>query len=212
MSSTRSLLLVALLAIGASTTTTLAFAPTSPQVSRQQQTARFALEVVDEDAENDPFEGYQTTEEQRTVATKDTKIGSGYTVGDEPEQQLKIKYKATFLEPNAGAQFDFSENFICKTGQNKILPGFEEGLKGMSVGGKRTIRIPPNKGYGDQWYKGTIPPNSHLQFECELLNIDQTPQEEFMTALDNFGVGRAIGIAVCVGYLAISPMLEGSSI
>lgn len=126
MSSTRSLLLVALLAIGASTPT-MAFAPAS-QLSRQS-TARFALEVVDEDASDDPFEGYQTTEEQRTVAFKDTKIGSGYTVGDEPEQQLKIKYKATFLEPNPGAQFDFSENFICKTGQNKILPGFEEGLK-----------------------------------------------------------------------------------
>mmetsp|Transcript_5464 Transcript_5464/g.11271 ORF Transcript_5464/g.11271 Transcript_5464/m.11271 type:complete len:208 (-) Transcript_5464:154-777(-) len=205
ISTTRSLLLVALLA------TTQAFAPTThlSQQQRQQQSARFdALEVVDDSAPEDPFKAYQPTAEQRAVVFKDTKIGSGYTVGDEPSQQLKIKYTATFLEPNPGSKFDFSENFICKTGQSKILPGFEEGLKGMSVGGKRTIKIPPNKGYGDQWYKGTIPPNSHLQFECELLGIDQTPQEEFMTALDNFGVGRAIGITVCVGYLAASPFLN----
>lgn len=201
MNTSRSLLLVALIA--ASAFTTLAFAPPSRQLHRQQS-ARFALEVVEED---DPFENYQTTEEQRTIEFKDTEIGTGYTVGEQPEQQLTIAYTATFLEPNPGAKFDFSKNFVCKTGQNKILPGFEEGLKGMKVGGKRTIKIPPNKGYGDQWYKGTIPPNSHLQFECELVKIDQTPQEEFMTALDNFGVGRAIGLAVCIGYLAVSPFL-----
>lgn len=205
MPAARSLLLVALAT--ASATTTLAFAPPSSQLNRQQS-ARFALEVVDEDAPKDPYDAYQTTSEQTTVAFKDFSIGSGYTVGEEPSQQLKMKYTATFLEPNPGAQFDFSENFICKTGQNKILPGFEEGLKGMKVGGKRTIRIPPNKGYGDQWYKGTIPPNSHLQFECELINVAQTPQEEFMETLNNFGVGRAIGIAVCVGYLAVSPFLD----
>jgi len=206
---TRSLLLVALIAVGASTTQ--AFAPPSRQL-KQQSAALFALEVVDEDAPADPFDAYQTTAEQMTVAIKDTKAGNGYTVGEQESQQLKLKYTATFLEPNPGAQFDFSENFICKTGQNKILPGFEEGLKGMRVGGKRTIRIPPNMGYGDQWYKGTIPPNSHLQFECELTSIAQTPQEEFMESLNNFGVGRAIGITVCVGYLAVSPFLQQSGI
>jgi hypothetical protein len=82
----------------------------------------------------------------------------------------------------------------------------------MRVGGKRTIRIPPILGYGDQWYKGTIPPNSHLQFECELTSIAQTPQEELMESLNNFGVGRAIGIVVCVGYLAVSPFLQQAGI
>jgi len=205
---TRSLLLVALVA--ASATTTQAFAPPSlPLAQQQQQTqsALFALEVVDENAPEDPFDAYKTTEEQTTVAIKDTLVGSGYTVGEQESQQLKVKYVATFLDPRPGAQFDQSEAFICKTGQKKILPGFEEGMKGMKVGGKRTIRIPPNKGYGDQWYKGTIPPNAHLQFECELTSIAQTPQEEFMESLNNFGVGRAIGIAVCVTYLAVSPFL-----
>ena len=78
----------------------------------------------------------------------------------------------------------------------------------MKVGGKRIIRVPPSKGYGSEWYKGTIPPNSHLEFDCELTNIAQTPQEEFMVQLENFGVGRAIGIATCLGFLAVSPFLE----
>lgn len=123
MNTARSLLLVALIA--ASAFTTLAFAPPSRQLNRQQS-ARFALEVVEEE---DPFDNYQATEETKSIAFKDFKIGDGYMVGEQPEQQLTIAYTATFLEPNAGAKFDFSKNFVCKTGQNKILPGFEEGLK-----------------------------------------------------------------------------------
>ena len=82
----------------------------------------------------------------------------------------------------------------------------------MRVGGKRIIRIPPSKGYGDQWYKGTIPPNSHLQFDCELTNIAQSPQEEFIEKINDFGVARAIGIGVCVSYLAVSPFLQNAGI
>lgn len=128
MTATRSLLLVALAA--ASTTKTLAFAPPSTSL-KQSKTALFALEVVDDDegAPEDPFEAYQTTEEQTTVVFKDTLVGSGYAVGGEESQQLRLAYKATFLDPKPGYQFDFSEAFVCKTGENKVLPGFEEGLK-----------------------------------------------------------------------------------
>jgi FKBP-type peptidyl-prolyl cis-trans isomerase len=79
--------------------------------------------------------------------------------------------------------------------------------KDMKVGGKRTIRIPPSLAYGDDWFKGVIPPSSHLQFECELQSIAQSPQEEFMVQLQDFGVARAAGMAVLGAYLAISPML-----
>jgi hypothetical protein len=77
----------------------------------------------------------------------------------------------------------------------------------MRVGGKRIIRIPPNKGYGEEWYKGTIPPNSHLEFDCELKSIAQTPQEEIMVQLENFGIARLAGIIFCGGYLILSPFL-----
>ena len=75
----------------------------------------------------------------------------------------------------------------------------------MKVGGKRIIRIPPNKGYGDKWFKGTIPPNSHLEFTCELTDLASTPQEMFMVQWKNFGIARSAGIVFCVGYLALSP-------
>jgi len=162
------------------------------------------LEVVDDaeesSKEKDPFDTYQLTSEQTDVCVRDTTIGSSeYTMGDKEKQVLTIAYKATFLED--GKRFDFAEDFVCKSGSDAILPGFEEGLKGMKVGGKRIIKIPPNMGYGDKWFKGTIPPNSHLQFDCELKGIAQTPKEEFMVQLNNFGIGRAIGIFVCVSYL-----------
>lgn len=133
MFATRSLSLLVLIA-ASTTTNTLAFAPPSslPQTvvaARQQSPLFSALEVVDENEETDPFEAYKPVPEQTTVVFKDSKIGSGYTVGELESQQLKIKYTATFLDPKPGSQFDQSESFICKTGASKILPGFEEGLK-----------------------------------------------------------------------------------
>ena len=124
MLATRSVLLIALFTVSS----TLAFAPPSLKQS-SRKSAIFSLEVVDEDAPLDPFDSYSPSPEQTEVAFKDTLIGGGKTVSDEESQQLKIKYKATFLDPNPGAQFDFSDNFLCKTGQNKVVPGFEEGLK-----------------------------------------------------------------------------------
>jgi len=64
----------------------------------------------------------------------------------------------------------------------------------MKVGGKRTLRIPPNLAYGDQWFKGTIPPKSHLEFDLELIKVAQNPGEELLMQLQAFGVGRALGL------------------
>ncbi len=77
----------------------------------------------------------------------------------------------------------------------------------MKVGGLRTIRIPPNLAYGDEWYKGTIPPSAHLEFDLELKNIAQTPQEEFQVQLEKFGIGRVIGGVIILIIFAVSPML-----
>ena len=77
----------------------------------------------------------------------------------------------------------------------------------MKVGGERVLRIPPSLAYGDKWYKGTIPPNAHLEFDLELLNIAQTQQEELMVQLEDFGVARLAGFVVCIGLLAVTPLL-----
>ena len=82
----------------------------------------------------------------------------------------------------------------------------------MKVGGRRLVRVPPNKGYGDKWYRGVVPPESHLEFDVTVVNVADGPVEEFQMKLEQFGVERALGAAVCFAYLAFSPLIEKSGI
>jgi FKBP-type peptidyl-prolyl cis-trans isomerase len=72
-----------------------------------------------------------------------------------------------------GAQFDSSvgkANFEFQLGANKVIPGFDQGVTGMKVGGKRTVLIPSSLGYGASG-QGSIPPNSGLVFDIELVSV-----------------------------------------
>ncbi len=74
-----------------------------------------------------------------------------------------------------GTVFDTSKQegrtpFQFTIGQGQVIAGWEEGLQGMRVGGVRKLKIPPSLGYGDK-QQGSIPPNSNLNFEVELLKI-----------------------------------------
>ena len=90
-----------------------------------------------------------------------------------------VNYTGWLYDPTAadghGAKFDSSLDrnvpFGFILGAGKVIKGWDEGVAGMKVGGKRTLVIPPNKGYGERGAGGVIPPNATLLFDVELLDV-----------------------------------------
>lgn len=80
-----------------------------------------------------------------------------------------------------GKKFDSSVDahrpFTFVLGNGEVIKGWDEGVAGMKVGGKRQLHIPPELGYGENGTPdGTIPPNSALIFDVQLLSIQEPPQ------------------------------------
>lgn len=115
-----------------------------------------------------------TTVPQSTgLKVEDIVIGTGQEAVT--GSNLTVNYRGTLLN---GAQFDSSydrgQPFTFVVGAGQVIAGWDQGLVGMKVGGKRRLTIPPELGYGSQG-AGTIPPNSTLVFEVELLKVTPTP-------------------------------------
>lgn len=107
-----------------------------------------------------------------SLSVEDVVVGSGRAVvsGD----LLTVHYTGTLM---SGEVFDSSVQrgtpFTFVIGQGQVIRGWEEGLMGMRVGGKRRLIIPPDYGYGDR-PAGLIPANSTLIFEVELLDAEDS--------------------------------------
>ena len=96
-------------------------------------------------------------------------------VGTGPESKkgdtVKVHYTGTLLN---GKQFDSSRGkdpFQVTIGKGEVIKGWDEGLPGMKVGGKRTLTIPWELAYGEKGSGATIPPKAALKFEVELMEI-----------------------------------------
>lgn len=105
---------------------------------------------------------------------EDTTIGTGATAT--AGKKCVMHYTGwLWVDAAKGEKFDSSLDhgspFSFKLGAGQVIRGWDEGVSGMKIGGKRTLLIPPALGYGARGAGGVIPPNATLLFEVELLDI-----------------------------------------
>lgn len=104
----------------------------------------------------------------------DTQIGTGAAAA--AGQYVTVHYTGwLYNNGQQGAKFDSSKDrndpFQFDLGAGMVIRGWDEGVAGMQVGGKRTLIIPPELGYGARGAGGVIPPNATLKFDVELLAV-----------------------------------------
>ncbi len=105
----------------------------------------------------------------------DVKVGEGKMI--HINRRAAVHYSGWLYDDNApdkkGKKFDSSYDhkrpLVFNFGNHTVIPGWEKGLVGMRVGGKRTLIIPPELAYGAKGYPPLIPPSAALVFDIELL-------------------------------------------
>lgn len=111
------------------------------------------------------------------LMTVDERDGEGNEAA--PGRQVTVHYTGWLYDASRpdhkGTKFDSSRDrnqpFDFHLGAGEVIRGWDEGVAGMKVGGRRTLTIPPALGYGSQGAGDVIPPNATLVFDVELLDV-----------------------------------------
>lgn len=105
-----------------------------------------------------------------SLQVEDTRVGSGQEA--QAGKRVSVHYTGTLMD---GTKFDSSrdrnEPFEFRLGAGEVIPGWDQGVRGMRVGGTRKLTIPANLAYGARGAGGAIPPNAALKFDIELLEV-----------------------------------------
>ena len=111
-----------------------------------------------------------TTTTPSGLIIEDVIVGNGAAAA--AGQKVKVHYTGWLTN---GTKFDSSKDrndpFVFPLGAGNVIKGWDEGVQGMKIGGKRKLTIPPALGYGARGAGGVIPPNATLVFEVELLGV-----------------------------------------
>jgi len=101
---------------------------------------------------------------------EDLKEGDGLEA--KKGNSITVHYVGTLADGQKfDSSYDRNEPFTFTLGQGGLIPGWEQGILGMKVGGRRKLIVPPELAYGANGVPGRIPPNSTLFFEVELLEV-----------------------------------------
>jgi FKBP-type peptidyl-prolyl cis-trans isomerase len=129
---------------------------------------------VDEPSDNfQPAQGTPLPPGPDHLISEDVTVGTGATAktGD----KVKVQYTGTLMN---GVKFDSSydhepaEPFEFTLGQGQVIKGWDQGVVGMKVGGKRKLTIPSDLAYGDTGHPPTIPAKAGLKFDVELVEVE----------------------------------------
>ena len=113
----------------------------------------------------------------KELIKKDDVTGTGNEAA--AGRRVTVHYTGWLYKEDAadhkGKKFDSSRDrgdpFTFRLGAGEVIDGWDKGVAGMKVGGRRTLTIPPDMGYGAQGSPGAIPPNATLVFDVELLDV-----------------------------------------